>query len=73
MLYFQKFQETTSMISTGESYFKAGQYADARKKFIDVIRIMEEVLAPPVIDLCQCQQYLKHCFLYLGNTYNIQG
>lgn len=59
------------MLETGQTYYEAGRYVEARKKFIDLIKLLEKFLVPPFPDFCQCQQYLKDCFLHLGNVYNI--
>uniref|UniRef100_A0A1A9UIY6 MYND-type domain-containing protein n=1 Tax=Glossina austeni TaxID=7395 RepID=A0A1A9UIY6_GLOAU len=64
-------QDTESMTRTAKHYYEAGEYSKALNKFIDLLKIMHEVLAPPFPDFCQCQQYLKDCLLHFGNFYNL--
>ncbi|XP_036331884.1 SET and MYND domain-containing protein 4 [Rhagoletis pomonella] len=64
-------QDTELMTRTAKRLYDAGDYAKALNKFIDLLRIMYEVLAPPFPDFCQCQQHTKDCFLHLGNFYNL--
>ncbi|BFG06135.1 SET and MYND domain-containing protein 4 [Drosophila madeirensis] len=64
-------QDTEMMTRTGKRLYETGEYAKALQKFIDLIRIMYDVLAPPFPDFCESQQHLKDCFLNLGNVYNL--
>ncbi|TDG50660.1 hypothetical protein AWZ03_002964 [Drosophila navojoa] len=64
-------QDTEMMTRTAKRLYDTGDYAKALNKFVDLLRIMYEVLAPPFPDFCECQQHLKDCFLNLGNVYNL--
>ncbi|XP_053964507.1 SET and MYND domain-containing protein 4 [Anastrepha ludens] len=64
-------QDTELMTRTAKRLYDAGDYSKALNKFIDLLKIMYEVLAPPFPDFCQCQQHTKDCFLHLGNFYNL--
>uniref|UniRef100_A0A1A9WP51 SET domain-containing protein n=1 Tax=Glossina brevipalpis TaxID=37001 RepID=A0A1A9WP51_9MUSC len=64
-------QDTETMTRTAKRYYETGEYSKALNRFIDLLKIMHEVLAPPFPDYCQCQQYLKDCLLHFGNFYNL--
>ncbi|KAH8415808.1 hypothetical protein KR222_001194 [Zaprionus bogoriensis] len=64
-------QDTEMMTRTAKRLYGTGEYVKALNKFVDLLRIMYEVLAPPFPDFCECQQHLKDCFLNLGNVYNL--
>ncbi|XP_037806669.1 SET and MYND domain-containing protein 4 [Lucilia sericata] len=64
-------QDTEMMTRTAKRLYDTGDYSKALNKYIDLIKIMYEVLVPPFPDFCQCQQYLKDCFLHFGNFYNL--
>lgn len=64
-------QDTEMMTRTAKRLYETGDFAKALNKFVDLLRIMYEVLAPPFPDFCECQQHLKDCFLNLGNVYNL--
>ncbi|XP_011192734.2 SET and MYND domain-containing protein 4 [Zeugodacus cucurbitae] len=64
-------QDTELMTRTAKRLYEAGDYSKSLNKFIDLLKIMYEVLAPPFPDFCQCQQHAKDCFLHLGNFYNL--
>lgn len=59
------------MTRTAKRLYDTGDYSKAVNKYIDLIKIMYEVLVPPFPDFCQCQQSLKDCFLHFGNFYNL--
>lgn len=59
------------MTRTAKRLYEAGVYSKSLNKFIDLLKIMFEVLAPPFPDFCQCQQHARDCFLHLGNFYNL--
>ncbi|KAM7345838.1 SET and MYND domain containing, class 4, member 3 [Cochliomyia hominivorax] len=65
-------QDTEMMTRTAKRLYDSGDYSNAVNKYIDLIRIMYEVLVPPFPDFCLCQQYLKDCFLHFGNYYNLK-
>ncbi|XP_030386848.1 SET and MYND domain-containing protein DDB_G0284059 [Scaptodrosophila lebanonensis] len=65
-------QDTEIMTRTAKRLYDLEKdYPKALNKFVDLVRIMYEVLAPPFPDFCECQQHLKDCFLNLGNVYNL--
>ncbi|XP_037950105.1 SET and MYND domain-containing protein 4-like [Teleopsis dalmanni] len=64
-------QDTEMMTRTAKRLYDTGEYSKALNKYIDLLKIMYEVLAPPFPDFCQCQQSLKDCFLHFGNFYNL--
>ncbi|ALC41289.1 CG7759 [Drosophila busckii] len=64
-------QDTEMMTRTAKRFYDTGDYAKALNKFVDLLKIMYEVLAPPFPDFCECQQHLKDCFLNLGNVYEL--
>ncbi|KAH8280291.1 hypothetical protein KR018_001592 [Drosophila ironensis] len=64
-------QDTEMMTRTAKRLYETGEYSKALAKFVDLIRIMYEVLAPPFPDFCESQQHLKDCFLNLGNVYTL--
>lgn len=59
------------MTRTAKRLYDTGDYSKSLNKYIDLIKIMYEVLVPPFPDFCQCQQGLKDCFLHFGNFYNL--
>ncbi|XP_055917831.1 SET and MYND domain-containing protein 4 [Eupeodes corollae] len=65
-------QDTELMTRTAKRLYDVGEYSNALKKFIDLLKIMNEVLAPPFPDYCHCQQSLKDCFLHFGNSYDLE-
>ncbi|KAH8299554.1 hypothetical protein KR044_002756 [Drosophila immigrans] len=64
-------QDTEMMTRTAKRLYDTGEYSKSLNKFVDLLRIMYEVLAPPFPDFCECQQHLKDCFLNLGNVYSL--
>lgn len=64
-------QDIELMIRTGRRLYESKEFSKALQKFIDCLRIMDEVLAPPFQDYASCQQNIKDCFIHFGNCYNI--
>lgn len=64
-------QDSEIMKKTANRFYQAGEIKKSLEKYIDVLKIMSEVLCPPFTDYCQCQQNIKDCFLHFGNSYCI--
>lgn len=65
-------QDTEQMTKTAKRLYDVGEFSNALKKYIDLLKIMNEVLAPPFPDYCHCQQSLRDCFLHFGNSYDLE-
>lgn len=48
-----------------------GSVDKALQKYIDMMNIIDDVMAPPFLDYCNCQQSIKDCLLEYGNRIEI--
>lgn len=48
-----------------------GSTDKALKKYIDMMNIIDDVMAPPFKDYCNCQQSIKDCLLEYGNRIEV--
>lgn len=51
----------------GKRLFNEGKIDKALAKYLQMIGIFDEVMAPPFQDYCKCQQAIKDCLLEYGN------
>lgn len=65
-------QDTEIMEKTAKRLFSEGKTEEALRKYIDVIRIFDSVVAPPFQDYCKCQQAIKECLLEFGNRIQVE-
>ncbi len=52
---------------TAKRLYTEGDYAGSYKKYLQILKLLDEVMAPPFRDYCNCQQSLKECLLQNGN------
>lgn len=64
-------QDTEILERTAKRLFKEGQYDKALQKYLEIMNILEDVLAPPFQDYCKCQQAIKDCLLEFGNRFQV--
>lgn len=60
-------QDTEMMYRLGRSAMESGQYGEAIKKFVDVLKLYNDTLAPPYRSYYDCIQDLRRCMLAMGN------
>ncbi|XP_014249101.1 SET and MYND domain-containing protein 4-like [Cimex lectularius] len=60
-------QDSESCFKVAESFSMEGSIEKAMAKFIELNKMLSEVLVPPFKDYYVCQQSLKYCFMCLGN------
>lgn len=60
-------QDTDIVNRAAKRLAGAGEYTKAIPKYVEMINIMDSVMAPPFRDYCNCQQSIKDCLLQYGN------
>lgn len=55
------------MYRLGRAEMEAGQYGEAMKKFVAVLKLYDETLSPPYRSYYDCVQDLRRCMLAMGN------
>lgn len=65
-------QDTEIIDKTANRLFKEGKTDEALKKYIEMMNIFDEVIAPPFQDYCKCQQAIKECLLEYGNRIQVE-
>lgn len=65
------FQDTEIIQRTAKRLYNDGSYDEALKKYVDMMNIIDDVMAPPFQDYCNCQQSIKDCLLEYGNRTEI--
>lgn len=65
-------QDTEILEKTAKRLYNEGQIDDALKKYIEMINIFDEVMAPPFQDYCKCQQAIRECLIEYGNRVNVE-
>lgn len=65
------FQDTEILEKTAKRLYKEGKFDLSLKKYIEMMNIFEEVIAPPFRDYCECQQSIKENLLEYGNRIRI--
>lgn len=71
LFHFDMLQDTEIIEKTAKRLYKEGKYDESLKKYIEMMKIFEEVIAPPFQDYCKCQQSIKECLLEYGNRIQI--
>lgn len=56
---------------SGKRLYSEGKFAEALAKYLEMIDILDDVMAPPFQDYCRCQQAIKDCFLEFGNRIQV--
>lgn len=51
----------------GRAAMEEGQYGEAMKKFVEVLKLYDATLAPPYKSYYDCVQDLRRCMLSVGN------
>lgn len=69
LLFYTSKKDTDILGKTAKRLIDEGNYAKAIHKYIEMINIMDAVLAPPFRDYCNCQQSIKDCLLQYGNKW----
>lgn len=64
-------QDTEIIQKVASRLYKDGSIDKALKKFIDMMNIIDGVMAPPFQDYCNCQQSIKDCLLEYGNRIEV--
>lgn len=52
---------------TAKRLYSEGDYKGSYQKYLQILKLLDEVMAPPFRDYCNCQQSLKECLLQIGN------
>ncbi|XP_055316538.1 SET and MYND domain-containing protein 4 [Sitodiplosis mosellana] len=65
-------QDTEILEKTAQRLFNEGNTDEALKKYIEMMNIFDEVIAPPFQDYCKCQQAIKECLLEYGNRIQVE-
>lgn len=60
------------MERTAKRLWQEGSIDAALKKNIEIMKIFEDVMAPPFQDYCKCQQSIKDCLLEYGNKIQVE-
>lgn len=60
-------QDTEMMYRLGRAELESGQYGEAMKKFINVLKLYNDTLSPPYRSYYDCVQDLRRCMLSMGN------
>lgn len=60
-------QDTEMLFKTANRLLETGESNKALIKYIEMLLIMDETLAPPFTDYHLCQQGIRRCMLELGN------
>lgn len=56
----------------GRAELESGQYGEAMKKFINVLKLYNDTLSPPYRSYYDCVQDLRRCMLSMGNYSIVQ-
>ncbi|XP_031636986.1 SET and MYND domain-containing protein 4-like [Contarinia nasturtii] len=65
-------QDTEILEKTAKRLFNEGKMDEALRKYIDMMNIFDEVIAPPFQDYCKTQQAIKECLLEYGNRIQVE-
>lgn len=60
-------QDTDVVGQAAKRHERAGEWRLAILKYIEMVNIMDGVMAPPFSDYCKAQQSIKDCLLRFGN------
>ncbi|KAJ6633064.1 SET and MYND domain-containing protein 4, partial [Pseudolycoriella hygida] len=60
-------QDTDLLDKTAKRLYDEGAYSESYRKYLEILKLLDEVMAPPFRDYCNCQQSLKECLLQNGN------
>lgn len=60
-------QDTEMLFKTANRLLETGEGNKAVNKYIEMLLIMDETLAPPFTDYHLCQQGIRRCMLEMGN------
>ncbi|XP_037034883.1 SET and MYND domain-containing protein 4 [Bradysia coprophila] len=60
-------QDTDMLDKTAKRLYSEKDYSGSYKKYLQILKLLDEVMAPPFRDYCNCQQSLKECLLQNGN------
>ncbi|KAG7303944.1 hypothetical protein JYU34_010858 [Plutella xylostella] len=60
-------QDTDMAFRLGKAAMEAGQYGEAFKKFVEVLKLYDATLLPPYRSYYDTVQELRHCMLAMGN------
>lgn len=55
------------MFQTATQLMDEGKVRQALDKYIKILNLLDNTLAPPFKDFHLCQQAIRHCMLSLGN------
>lgn len=65
-------QDTEILERSAKRLFDEGNTEAALKKYMEMMNIFDEVIAPPFQDYCKCQQAIKECMLEYGNRIQLE-
>ncbi|XP_046740087.1 SET and MYND domain-containing protein 4-like isoform X2 [Diprion similis] len=61
-------QDTDSIFKTASRHLENGEHEKALKGYFEILKLLDENLAPPLRDYHLCQQGVRLCLLAIGNT-----
>lgn len=61
-------QDTDAMFRIASRHLEHGEHEKALKGYFDILKLLDENLAPPLRDYHLCQQGVRLCLLAIGNT-----
>ncbi|XP_015522321.1 SET and MYND domain-containing protein 4 [Neodiprion lecontei] len=61
-------QDTDSIFKTASRQLESGEHEKALKGYFEILKLLDENLAPPLRDYHLCQQGVRLCLLAIGNT-----
>ncbi|XP_067007502.1 SET and MYND domain-containing protein 4 [Anabrus simplex] len=61
-------QDTDAMFKAAKYMMERKDISHALPKFLEILTLLDETLAPPFRDYHLCQQAIRRCMLCLGNT-----
>lgn len=59
------------MERTAKRLYAEGNIDKSLQKYIEIMKIFDDVMAPPFQDYCKCQQSIKDCLLEYGNKLQV--
>ncbi|XP_059610965.1 SET and MYND domain-containing protein 4 [Phlebotomus argentipes] len=62
-------QDIDVMNRTAERLHRGGSVDEAVRKYIEILKLMSDVLVPPFRDYVLCQQNIRDCLLEYGNRF----
>uniref|UniRef100_A0A1B6J8P5 Protein-lysine N-methyltransferase SMYD4 n=2 Tax=Homalodisca liturata TaxID=320908 RepID=A0A1B6J8P5_9HEMI len=64
-------QDTDTMFRLAKSLVEEGNHMKALLKFLELLNLLDDTLVPPFRDYHLCQQEIRTCMMFCGNTYMV--